>query len=116
MTTRSILVLVAALSGGCAPAPDVSSDRAELPAADALARDDVPTTADPLPVTEIEARRVGALLHARHPSDLPGRATLDRHPGAELVLRQLAVGDHALIVRARALDRLGLYSTPASEQ
>jgi hypothetical protein len=58
---------------------------------------------------------VRALLLARHVDDLPSRATLDHHPGAEQSLHRLARTDVKLVVRARALQLLGLYPTRESE-
>jgi HEAT repeat protein len=59
-----------------------------------------------------EPTPVASLLRARHPEDLPDRATLDRHGGAE-ALWAAAGSDPDLVVRARALELLGLYDEPA---
>ena len=56
-------------------------------------------------VVDIEGVR--ELLGARHLEDLPGRAALERHPGAALALRELAWHDDALLVRRRAATTLG---------
>lgn len=59
---------------------------------------------------------IRALLLARHSKDLPDRAVLDRHPGAADALAEIARTDRRLIVRARALQLLGLYPTPATAE
>ena len=71
-----------------------------------------PPTAPTAPAAEERARRspqreVEELLRARHPEDLPSRATLERVEGVGAVLRGLATGADELIVRARAAEALG---------
>lgn len=53
--------------------------------------------------------RIRALLRARHPSDLPDRAVLERHPKADESLRWLATHDETRIIRIRALALLRHY-------
>lgn len=51
---------------------------------------------------------VRSLLQARHPADLPDRATLDAH-GAPAPLHWLAENDRHLVIRERALTLLASY-------
>lgn len=53
-------------------------------------------------------------LRARHDEDLPDRAALDRLPQSEAGLTWLAGHADTLLVRARALDLLGLYAGDAA--
>lgn len=98
---RNALVLVAFGLGvsACAP-PDAAAPVSAAPA--------------PAPVEEVKNPlvKVRHLLLARHPEDLPTRQQLERFDGAPDLLRQIGTTDEDLVVRARALDLLGMYDTP----
>lgn len=73
-----------------------------------------PAAAAPTP-TETVKNPLAKLRHsllARHPEDLPTREQLERYDGAPELLRQIGTTDEDLVVRARALDLVGMYDTP----
>ncbi len=78
--------------------------------------DNVTTTPTNPEPTSKEVAGVRALLLARHAEDLPTRETFDKHPHAEKALHSVALNDEKLVVRARALQLLGLYPTADSEK
>jgi hypothetical protein len=105
----SVLFATAALAAQPVARP-ISSlpDPAPAPSFDAPAADAPPAPA----ATE----GVRALLRARHTADLPDRATLDAHPGAEAALQWLAQHGETLIEAERAAGLLALYSSTESAE
>ncbi|HCH66588.1 MAG TPA: hypothetical protein DFR83_27530, partial [Deltaproteobacteria bacterium] len=81
-----LLTTAAALSAALATEPVAT------PVATLSAPAPRPTLSEPAPVPEAPAATEGirALLRARHTEDLPDRAVLDAHHGAEEVLQWLA--------------------------
>lgn len=73
-----------------------------------------PVSAAPAPVEVVKnpLAKLRHLLLARHPEDLPTREQLERFDGAPELLRQIGTTDEDLVVRARALDLVGMYDTP----
>ncbi len=77
-----------------------------------------PVSAAPAPVEQVK-NPVAKLRHAllaRHPEDLPTREQLERFDGAPALLRQIGTTDEDIVVRARALDLVGMYDTQETVQ
>ncbi len=129
-TLPTLLSLVAALflltAEQCpGPAPADSGPAPETPAAEARTAPATPAPATPATGGEqvVEEPAEGApasaaalseLLGARHAEDAPTREVLDAHPDAEQALIWLAANAEALLIRARALEALGLYPSDAN--